>query len=84
MYEEIEAAVPDLAARPVLAAKAMLSLAVPRGPWPVRSHLRDFARRATAALGGRVDILVNNAGIFPVGPTDSLGDEAVEALLATN
>ncbi|MFF4274129.1 SDR family NAD(P)-dependent oxidoreductase [Streptomyces sp. NPDC001536] len=45
---------------------------------------RDFARRATAALGGRVDILVNNAGIFPVGPTDSLGDEAVEALLATN
>lgn len=45
---------------------------------------RDFARRATAALGDHVDILVNNAGIFPVGPTETLSDETVEALLATN
>jgi len=27
--------------------------------------IRDFAARATAAVGGRVDILVNNAGIYP-------------------
>jgi len=45
---------------------------------------RDFAARATEALGGRVDVLVNNAGIFPVGPTASLTDEDVAALLATN
>ncbi|QCR18426.1 SDR family NAD(P)-dependent oxidoreductase [Agrococcus sp. SGAir0287] len=45
---------------------------------------RDFARRATEALDGRVDVLVNNAGIFPVGPTYELHDDAVQALLATN
>ncbi|MFF4835254.1 AAA family ATPase [Streptomyces sp. NPDC001315] len=44
VYEEIEAVVPDLAARPALAAKAMLSLAVPRGPWPVSSHLAWLER----------------------------------------
>ncbi|GMA33679.1 short-chain dehydrogenase [Litorihabitans aurantiacus] len=46
--------------------------------------VRDFAARASQALGGSVDILVNNAGIFPVGPTASLPDEDVAALLATN
>lgn len=45
---------------------------------------RDFAARATDALGGRVDVLVNNAGIFPVGPTATLPDDDVAALLATN
>lgn len=45
---------------------------------------RDFAARAAEALGGSVDLLVNNAGIFPVGPTASLPDEDVAALLATN
>ncbi|MCU1407313.1 MAG: short-chain dehydrogenase [Glaciihabitans sp.] len=45
---------------------------------------REFARRVSDMLGGRVDILVNNAGIFPTGPTESLSDETVEALLATN
>lgn len=46
--------------------------------------LRAFAAEATAALGGRVDVLVNNAGIYPVGPTDTLADDDVDALLATN
>ncbi|WP_144720558.1 SDR family NAD(P)-dependent oxidoreductase [Agrococcus jejuensis] len=48
------------------------------------SAVREFARRATAALGGHVDVLVNNAGIFPVGATAELPDADVAALLATN
>lgn len=45
---------------------------------------REFAARASEALGGRVDLLVNNAGIFPVGPTPDLADDDIAALLATN
>ncbi|MYU09593.1 AAA family ATPase, partial [Streptomyces sp. SID8361] len=44
VYHEVEAAVPDLAARPALAAKAMMSLAVPRGPWPADTHLAWLER----------------------------------------
>ncbi|MFF4510478.1 ATP-binding protein [Streptomyces mirabilis] len=44
VYQEIEAAVPDLVARPTLAVKAMLSLAVPRGPWPASTHLAWLER----------------------------------------
>ncbi|MPY57275.1 ATP-binding protein [Streptomyces spongiae] len=44
VYQEVEAAVPDLAARPALAAKAMLSLALPRGPWPASAHLAWLVR----------------------------------------
>ncbi|WP_370666197.1 AAA family ATPase [Streptomyces sp. IBSBF 2507] len=44
VYQEIEAAVPDLSARPTLAAKAMLSLALPRGPWPASTHLAWLER----------------------------------------
>ncbi|MEU1305783.1 helix-turn-helix transcriptional regulator [Streptomyces shenzhenensis] len=47
VYQEVEAAVPDLAARPTLAAKAMLSLAVPRGPWPASIHLAWLERANT-------------------------------------
>lgn len=31
-----------------------------------------------------VDVLVNNAGVYPGGPTESLDDDTVDALLATN
>jgi 3-oxoacyl-[acyl-carrier protein] reductase len=33
---------------------------------------------------GRIDILVNNAGIYPVGPTETLPDSDLDALLAVN
>jgi 3-oxoacyl-[acyl-carrier protein] reductase len=46
--------------------------------------IRAFAAEATALLGGHVDVLVNNAGVYPVGPTDALGDADLEAVLATN
>ncbi len=46
--------------------------------------LRDFAREATDALGGRVDILVNNAGVYPVTPTEALADSDLDAILNTN
>jgi len=48
------------------------------------AELRDFARRATDALGGRVDIVVNNAGIYPATPTTGLSDADLDAILATN
>ena len=51
------------------------------GPY---ADLRRFAADATDLLGGRVDVLVNNAGIYPVGPTESLPDEDLDALLAVN
>ncbi|MBE1878195.1 SDR family NAD(P)-dependent oxidoreductase [Myceligenerans pegani] len=47
-------------------------------------ELRDFARRATEALGGRVDILVNNAAVYPAGPTEGVADDVLDAVLATN
>jgi NAD(P)-dependent dehydrogenase (short-subunit alcohol dehydrogenase family) len=46
--------------------------------------VRDFARRATAAAGGRVDILVNNAGIYPATTTPYLPDDDLNAMLAVN
>ncbi len=46
--------------------------------------VRDFARRATDALGGRVDILVNNAGVYPAGPTEHVTDAVLNTVLATN
>ncbi len=48
------------------------------------SGVRDFAARATAALGGRVDILVNNAGIYPATATADLPDSDLDAMLAVN
>jgi NAD(P)-dependent dehydrogenase (short-subunit alcohol dehydrogenase family) len=46
--------------------------------------LRAFVSKATLVLGGRVDILVNNAGIYPVGPTEDLSDDDLDAMLAIN
>jgi NAD(P)-dependent dehydrogenase (short-subunit alcohol dehydrogenase family) len=46
--------------------------------------VRDFAARATAALGGRVDILVNNAGVYPATATADLPDDDLDAMLAVN
>lgn len=51
------------------------------GPY---ADLRAFAAEATDLLGGRVDVLVNNAGIYPVGPTETLPDTDLDALLAVN
>ena len=51
------------------------------GPY---ADLRTFAAEATDVLGGRVDVLVNNAGIYPVGPTETLPDADLDALLAVN
>lgn len=48
--EQIEAAVPDLGPRPGLAARAMISLAFPRGQaWPASRHL-EWLDRATRLL----------------------------------
>ena len=46
--------------------------------------VRDFARAATEALGGRVDVVVNNAGIYPAAPTAATSDADLEAVWATN
>ncbi|CCQ15370.1 putative short chain dehydrogenase [Rhodococcus sp. AW25M09] len=46
--------------------------------------IRDFARAANVALGGRVDILVNNAGIYPATATADLPDDQLDAMLAVN
>ncbi len=53
---------------------------------PLRQRRRGpaFAADAIDQLGGRVDALVNNAGLYPGGPTESLSDGTVDALLATN
>ncbi|MGN6407428.1 MAG: SDR family NAD(P)-dependent oxidoreductase [Curtobacterium sp.] len=48
------------------------------------SEVRAFAATARELLGGHVDVLVNNAGVYPGGPTESLSDDTVDALLATN
>lgn len=46
--------------------------------------VRTLASAAEEHLGGRVDVLVNNAGVYPGGSTESLTDDTVDALLATN
>ncbi|MDM7888521.1 SDR family oxidoreductase [Curtobacterium sp. RHCJP20] len=46
--------------------------------------VRALAIEARTQLGGHVDVLVNNAGVYPGGPTESLDDDTVDALLATN
>lgn len=46
--------------------------------------VRALAAEAREQLGGHVDVLVNNAGVYPGGPTESLDDDTVDALLATN
>jgi DNA-binding NarL/FixJ family response regulator len=49
-YDELEAAVPDLADRPMLRCWAMLILGIPRVPdWPARRHL-DWIGRGTAVI----------------------------------
>lgn len=51
-----------------------------QGPDVVRVLAAEFRTQ----LGGHVDVLVNNAGVYPGGPTESLDDDTVDALLATN
>ncbi|MDT0208985.1 SDR family oxidoreductase [Curtobacterium sp. BRD11] len=46
--------------------------------------VRALAAEARDQLGGHVDVLVNDAGVYPGGPTESLDDDTVDALLATN
>ncbi|MEU3053257.1 SDR family NAD(P)-dependent oxidoreductase [Streptomyces griseus] len=48
------------------------------------AEIRAFARRAQDTLGGRVDILVNNAGVYPGFLTETVTDEEMQALWATN
>jgi 3-oxoacyl-[acyl-carrier protein] reductase len=48
------------------------------------ADVRAFAAAARDLLGGHVDVLVNNAGVYPGGPTESLPDDVLDALLATN
>ncbi|MEV0847221.1 SDR family oxidoreductase [Streptomyces sp. NPDC049954] len=47
-------------------------------------EIRAFAQRARETLGGNVDILVNNAGVYPGFLTESVTDEEMQALWATN
>lgn len=47
-------------------------------------EVRALAAAAIEQIGGHVDVLVNNAGVYPGGPTESLTDDTVDALLATN
>ncbi|MBM9504339.1 SDR family NAD(P)-dependent oxidoreductase [Actinacidiphila acididurans] len=46
--------------------------------------IRAFAQRAEDALGGTVDILVNNAGVYPGTLTETVTDDEMQALWATN
>jgi NAD(P)-dependent dehydrogenase (short-subunit alcohol dehydrogenase family) len=48
------------------------------------AEIRAFAQRAEDALGGSVDILVNNAGVYPGTFTETVTDEEMQALWATN
>ena len=47
-------------------------------------EVRALAAAAVEQLGGHVDVLVTHAGVYPGGPTESLSDDTVDALLATN
>ncbi len=67
-----------------IAAKGATATFVPADLAGSYEELRDFARRATAALGGRVDILVNNAGVYPATATEELADVDLDAMLAIN
>ncbi|WP_344648161.1 SDR family oxidoreductase [Cryptosporangium japonicum] len=57
-------------------------LAVDLGAAP--GVLRTAVTEATELLGGRVDVLINSAGLYPVGPTEALADEDLDAMLAVN
>jgi NAD(P)-dependent dehydrogenase (short-subunit alcohol dehydrogenase family) len=46
--------------------------------------LRDFARAATEAAGGRLDAVVHNAALCPAVDTVGLTDADLEATLAVN
>jgi 3-oxoacyl-[acyl-carrier protein] reductase len=46
--------------------------------------LRDFARAATEAAGGRLDAVVHNAALCPAVDTPTLTDADLEATLAVN
>ncbi len=46
--------------------------------------LREFARAATDAAGGRLDAVVHNAALCPAVDTTTLGDADLDATLAVN
>ncbi|MFD0020365.1 SDR family NAD(P)-dependent oxidoreductase [Streptomyces sp. NPDC058382] len=48
------------------------------------AEIRAFAQRAEDALGGTVDILVNNAGVYPGSRSETVTDDEMQALWATN
>lgn len=48
------------------------------------ASVRQLAREAAEAGGGRVDILVNSAGVFPFGPTAQATEEDVDAVYDLN
>ncbi|WP_035858042.1 SDR family NAD(P)-dependent oxidoreductase [Cryptosporangium arvum] len=48
------------------------------------SVLRTSAADVADLLGGRVDVLINNAALYPVGPTEALDDDDLDAMLAVN
>ncbi|MFB7107715.1 SDR family NAD(P)-dependent oxidoreductase [Streptomyces sp. NPDC056190] len=46
--------------------------------------VRQLAREAVGAGGGRVDILVNNAGVYPFGPTEQVPQDEVDTVYDLN
>lgn len=48
------------------------------------AEIRAFAQRAQDTVGGSIDILVNNAGVYPGFLTETVTDEEMQALWATN
>ncbi len=49
-----------------------------------RADSRQSLRGHLAHLWGRLDVLVNNAGVVPGGPLQTLRDEQLQVVLATN